>query len=337
MSSAKRSCRHAAPRVPLWSSKLQKVRSKAVLKYYNPVTRSSLDRFSSRELTTCSKWLQKWIDTTYLGAFDQTFFLNRVYWDSFTRESDLDAQLAPMVGKKWCTPGDHGEGADGVHQNGRYKVPKRMPRSRSNCFFHVFFHYFGAKMSLCCKAACIYVMFSLRKASRCWSSAFLINPPDIRQKLLGMIWYDILNHVSQMIIFVFFMIIRYYPNNLRGASWKNNWLPSPTLPTQKWGLDKALSLREMEVDSPLLRPCFQGMNVRGSVDRPFKHGCGFPFCDSFLYLTFPFTAPFFTWLLLLQLLSLLDCSFSVFLLYFTVPSLFFTFWKFLNYTSFDDD
>ena len=60
------------------------------------------------------------------------------------------------------------------------------------------------------------------------------------------------------------------------------------------GLYKALSLREMEVDSPLLRPCFQGMNVRGSVDRPFKHGCKFPFCDSFLYLTFPFTAPFFT-------------------------------------------
>lgn len=67
--------------------------------------------------------LQKWIDTTYLDAFDQTFFLNRVYWDSFTR-SDLDAQLAPLVGKKWCTPGDHCEGADGVHQKWQIKSQK---------------------------------------------------------------------------------------------------------------------------------------------------------------------------------------------------------------------
>ena len=136
-------------------------------------------------------------DTTYLGAFDQTFFLNRVYWDSFTR-SDLDAQLAPMVGKKWCTPGDHGEGADGYTRMAD-KVPKRMPRSRSNCFFHVFFHGFGAKMSLCCrfvKAACIsarnlWLIFSLRKASHCWSSAFLINPPDIGQKKsrYDLVWY----------------------------------------------------------------------------------------------------------------------------------------------------
>lgn len=182
VSSARRSCRP-------WSSKLQKVL------FCNPVTHSSLDRFTCREFTTWSKWLQNWIDTTYLGAFDQTFFLNRVYWDSFTR-SDLDAQLAPIVGKKWCTPGDHCEGADGVHQNGRYKVPKRMPRSRSICFIDMFFHGFGAKMSLCRKAACIYVMFSLRKASHCWSSAFLINPPDIRQKKsrYDLVWYIEGNH-----------------------------------------------------------------------------------------------------------------------------------------------
>lgn len=100
-----------------------------------------------------------------------------------------------------------------------------------------------------------------------------------------MIWYDTLNHVSQMIIFGF-MIIRY-----------DQWVITVRINDIQdlgGGLDKALSLREMEVDSPLLRPCFQGMNVRGSVDRPFKHGCKFPFCDSFLYLTFPFTAPFFT-------------------------------------------
>lgn len=214
------------------------------------------------------------------------------------------------------------------------KVPKRMPRSRSNCFFHVFFQCFGAKMSLCCrfvKAACIsarnlWLIFSLRKASHCWSSAFLINPPDIRQKKSR---YDLVWYIESCFSDDHFWFYDYQTLSVGNHS-EDKWHPGPRR-------DKALSLREMEVDSPLLRPCFQGMNVRGSVDRPFKHGCKFPFCDSFLYLTFPFTAPFFTWLLLLQLLSLLDCSFSVFLLYFTVPLLFFTFWKFLTYTSFDDD